>query len=429
MAAKSPYESFPWREGVVPVEVDGEPRGLDRRQVLRSASIAGVGISALALPASSAAATGGGGEGDLLSARGDVDTTFTPGDPNGGVYRVLIDGNGRVLIGGAFSQVGGVTTSGVARIHANGVLDNTFTSGLAFNQAVLDIALDASGNILAAGSLSRAGRRVGLVRLFPNGAIDATLAVPDIDNSFTSANTNDGSFDSVEVAADGKIYVAGLTTTIGDETRGSLARLHPNGAVDTDFADPGISPWARVIALDGQNVVAGGDFTSIGGSSVSPRLARFLPDGSRDTTFVDPAVNGRVYAIAIDGVGGAFIGGLFTTVGGQARTRVARVHPNGAVDDAFVPPTITGGDYVAALSLQQDGKVVIGGRFTAVGGTTRNNIARLHANGALDATFDPNLSEGAGVFALTQDGSARLIAGGFFTNAGGTGQDYLTRID
>jgi hypothetical protein len=46
---------------------------------------------------------------------------------------------------------------------------------------------------------------------------------------------------------------------------------------------------------------------------------------------------------------------------------------------------------VFSLAVQSDGKILLGGSFTSVGGTTRNYIARVHANGALDTTFNPML--------------------------------------
>ena len=47
------------------------------------------------------------------------------------------------------------------------------------------------------------------------------------------------------------------------------------------------------------------------------------------------------------------------------------------------------GSYVNATAVQPDGKIIIGGIFTAVLGVPRSNIARLNTDGTLDTGFDP----------------------------------------
>src|SRR5262245_23085220 len=56
--------------------------------------------------------------------------------------------------------------------------------------------------------------------------------------------------------------------------------------------------------------------------------------------------------------------------------------------DEFNPDVNTNG-LVYTLALQADGKVVVGGSFTTVGGQPRTNLARLHPDGSLDLSFRP----------------------------------------
>jgi uncharacterized delta-60 repeat protein len=80
------------------------------------------------------------------------------------------------------------------------------------------------------------------------------------------------------------------------------------------------------------------------------------------------------------------------------------------------------------MSLQPDGKIVIGGFFTTVEGVKRNRIARLNTNGSLDTSFDPGAGC-EGVLGVAIDGNAdpfvmwcealpsgRILAVGNFTN-------------
>ena len=46
-------------------------------------------------------------------------------------------------------------------------------------------------------------------------------------------------------------------------------------------------------------------------------------------------------------------------------------------------------DAVSDLAIQSNGKMVVAGNFTAIGTASRSRIARLNADGAVDATFDP----------------------------------------
>ena len=72
------------------------------------------------------------------------------------------------------------------------------------------------------------------------------------------------------------------------------------------------------------------------------------------------------------------IGGRFTQVGGTPINRIARLNSDGSLDTTFDPgsgPT----DRVYALAVQEDGKVLIGGAFNTVSGAARNHIARLNA--------------------------------------------------
>ncbi len=67
-------------------------------------------------------------------------------------------------------------------------------------------------------------------------------------------------------------------------------------------------------------------------------------------------------------------------------TAIARLNSDGTLDTTFI--TGMGADsYVYAITLQPDGKILIGGDFTEYNGTTANRIARLNADGTLDTTF------------------------------------------
>ncbi len=80
------------------------------------------------------------------------------------------------------------------------------------------------------------------------------------------------------------------------------------------------------------------------------------------------------------------------------------------------------------MALQADGKVVVGGTFTTLGGggmgtTTRNNIGRLNPDGSIDTTFNPGADAQVEVLVIQADGKI-LVGGGFTTLAGACPQSH-----
>src|SRR5437667_5149455 len=104
----------------------------------------------------------------------------------------------------------------------------------------------------------------------------------------------------------------------------------------------------------------------------------------------DPNANSTVRAVVVQSDGKILVGGDFTTLspnGGATvtRNRIARLNPDGTLDTAFNPNS---NDTVYSMALQADGKILVGGNFTSIGGQPRNRIARLDPPAALADSFD-----------------------------------------
>ena len=118
-------------------------------------------------------------------------------------------------------------------------------------------------------------------------------------------------------------------------------------------------------------------------------------DGTLDKSF-DPNANNTVNSIAIQPDGKIIIGGAFTIVGGQMRNRIARLDATTGAADSF---DHNANSALFALALQNDGMILAGGFFSNIGGQSRNRIARLDPlTGAADS-FNPNPA-GPEVFAI-----------------------------
>jgi uncharacterized delta-60 repeat protein len=253
-----------------------------------------------------------------------------------------------------------------------------------------------------------------LVPVFGGGVYAASA----IDGFNPNAN---GDVYSVAVQPDGKILVGGTFTSIGGQPRNYIARLNPDGTLDTTFnpnADYGLLSIA--VQPDGR-ILVGGEFASIGGQTRN-RIARLNPDGTLDTTF-NPNADNWVRPFAVQTDGRILVGGWFTNIGGQARNRIARFHPDGTLDTTFNP---NANDAVVSIAVQADGRILVGGSFTAIGGQTRNRIARLNPDGTLDTTFDPNANDVFHSITVQQDG--KILVGGRFTSIGGQTRNRIARL-
>jgi len=122
--------------------------------------------------------------------------------------------------------------------------------------------------------------------------------------------------------------------------------------------------------------------------------------------------------------GRLLVGGWFTTIGGQPRTRIARLNADGSLDTRFNP---TVNQRINTLALQPDGKLLIGGLFTAVNGVSRSYIARLNANGSLDMDFNPSADSFVFALAVQPDGS--VLVGGEFTALNNDDRRRIARLN
>ncbi len=112
----------------------------------------------------------------------------------------------------------------------------------------------------------------------------------------------------------------------------------------------------------------------------------------------DPNANGLISSVVVQADGKIIIGGAFTALqpngssNSTARNRIARLNQDGTVDTTFNP---NANDQIYQILVQPNGQILIGGAFTtlqpagAATATARNHIARLNADGSLDTTFNP----------------------------------------
>jgi uncharacterized delta-60 repeat protein len=137
-------------------------------------------------------------------------------------------------------------------------------------------------------------------------------------------------------------------------------------------------------------------------------MVRLDAAGQEDPSFRGPAFpasNFTLNAATPQRDGSLLLGGDFAFVSGSPRSAIARVRSDGELDTAFDPSLVAntnadalilardlvgeflGRPVVNSVLSQEDGKVIVAGRFSIPNHPRHNNFARLNPDGSLDSTF------------------------------------------
>ena len=370
-----------------------------------------------------------------LNSDGTIDDAFNPNANGGVVYAIALQADGKILVGGVFSSIGGQPRRDLARLSpVTGAADSFDPNP---NSDVLSIAVQTDGKILVGGDFNQSNGTPTIGGQTRNNIARLDPMTDQADSFNPNANST---VDAIVVQADGKILVGGLffgASSIGGQPRNHIARLNDATGLADSF-DPNANSNVYAIALqaDGK-ILVGGLF--IGASSIGgqPRnhIARLDPVTGGADSF-NPNANGEVDAIAVQPDGKILAGGLFTgpsSIGSQPRSRIARLDAAG-VPDSFNP---TASGPVLVIAVQPDGKILAGGQFTTVapnGGATvtRNHVARLESDGRLDQTLDLNVAGGSGspfVIATAVQGDGKILIGGNFSNVLSVPRNNIARLN
>jgi uncharacterized delta-60 repeat protein len=343
---------------------------------------------------------------------GDVDLSLNAGSKiNAYVKATAVQPDGKILIGGSFTTVPGLIRNFVARMDADGTPDPAFNPGSGPNGTVLAMVLQPDGEILIGGEFTKVNGAInrGIARLNPDGSLDTSF------NSNLPGNVpfrgNPPDVESIALQPDGRIFVGGVFS-VDDGGGTGVARLMPDGSVDNSFyprpGAGGVWPYVQSLALqpDGRLIVVG-DFTEMNGSPRSG-LARLMPDGSLDTTYAPSVIPYYAHRILIQPDGKLLLGGMLA-----GKTGLFRLLLNGTVDPAFNVP-LQGGlapyeFVVEGIQFQPDGKILMAA-YCYEGETSFMQVSRLNGDGSIDPSFYGNVT-GVETMSLQPDGDV-ILGGG-----------------
>lgn len=318
-----------------------------------------------------------------LLSDGSLDPTFNVGlGFNGFVRRVAIQNDGKILVGGNFTEYNGLPVSNyIARLNVDGSVDNTFSTihlenfciqnygGFGVFQDSPEIEIQTDGKILIG------LQEWGLFRLTQDGSLD---------NGFIQGNRGYGNFGirKILIQSDGKILIGGSWFNTG----GRICRFNSNGSDDPTFSDgTGVngSISDMILQPDGK-IVVGGNFTYFNGISQN-YITRLNSNGSHDVNFNigsgvgwNPGVS--VEHLALRQNGKIIVEGYIGSFNGnQLYFNVFGLNPDGTLDNSFSVQPYYGsnGNPEKHISVQSNGKIIISGEITDINGLPRNGIIRL----------------------------------------------------
>lgn len=358
----------------------------------------------------------------LNPASGAVVPAFAPtvSDPPDAVLATA-DG---VYLGGGFGETASNAEFGrLSRVsRATGALQSTFEAGI-LTGGVDDLAVLEGGGIVAGGSFQ-----------FVNAVSRAGLAAIDLDDeSLTAWDPGLSSGTSVfDFEAQGdRLYLGGDFSDVAGEPRPHLAAFDlPSGDLVADFEPaPDNYVYALAAKADG-TLFAGGAFWTIG-ENAAPRktLAALDADGDATAWTADTDDAGSVLDVTLSADGSRlYAAGMFTQLGGQARNGLAAVTTaaTATVEGWNPAPARPAQDAAWATSVAVDGdRVLVAGRFSQIGGQSRDNIAAVSAAGgqAVAAWDAGDREETAYEVAVGPDGDVYAIGDTAVTSYDGvTGQ-------
>lgn len=322
-------------------------------------------------------------------------------------------------------------------------------AGLRANDTVSRIGLQSTGKSIITGNFTAYNTiaRNGIARLNTDVTLDTTFSSIGSTTDFTGYPIQ-----GLDIQSDDKIVVVGRFSGFSGGSNGAnIARLLPNGSIDTAFniggaGFTGISGTNSNIVytikmLSNGYMLAGGDFNWYNGIQ-SNSLVKIKPDGSVDNTFNMPVLAGyknTITSIAIQSDGKILVTGYFYMPPNGTYRSLIRLLSDGSIDTSFTTGDLSGsidhnqigsgGFPLSKVIMQPDGKIIVVGAFTKFNGVNVNCIVRLLSSGVLDTSFITATGVNRKILeAIIEPSTNKIIIGGEFDLFGTTSIKKMIRL-
>jgi uncharacterized delta-60 repeat protein len=410
---------------------------------------------------------------DRINPNGDIDLTFNPIEgfqsicSSGTVdydgmsdCKLAIQNDGKILFGGCFNRFNNGNISGLMRFNSDGTTDSSFKYSvpgypsatvknfillpndkiLKYNLSLIET--DGKSNDVPIIKLDLNTRPINIL-LCPNNKLLicteneitpnpgyivrynkfikldlTTLKVNMQSQASTFYEGND-----VLQKSNGDIIVLGNScNNFNTKYHDGIKLLNKNGTLiynssfydnlfnltknnNNSFTKGIVQPDDRIVLLK---------FTS----GIKLQLIRFNNDYSIDPSFsCDIVGNLSILNLQKDG---KFI------IGSNSRNDIIRINKDGSIDNSFIRNSSGADGNINCVTIQEDNKILIGGKFAFYNGYPAKNILRLNSNGSIDVTFqsDATLSGLVNSIAIQSDGKI-IIGGDNLSQINGTYVDIM----
>lgn len=248
----------------------------------------------------------------------------------------------------------------------------------------------------------------------------------------------DADNDGVDDASDNCPYVTNVDQSDTDlDGRGDVCDTGLVGGLDVTFSSgtgveysgSGSSEYIRTADfLPNGQIIIGGAFTEYNSTLIN-HIARLNGDGSLDTAFTTGSgVTGNISIVRVRHDGKIFVGGNFSAYNGVPKKYVLLLNENGSLNQDFISGSGPN-NWVNNVIEQPDGKVLIAGTFTSFNGESAGRIIRLNSDGSVDTNFNPGTGANNTVEDLALLSSGKILVAGQFSSFSGISKKGLVRLN
>lgn len=342
-------------------------------------------------------------------------------NPNGSISKCFIH-NTKIYVTGRFTQLNGLDCKYIATIDTlNGVPDTNWKPNPNGN---IDAAFVSDNIIYIGGSFTNIfnldRNRLASINLI-NGNI--TPWNPDANNRVSSITV-----------LGNKVYVSGDFDSINGNKTIKIAAIHKDSYQLDSTWKPNPNGTIIRVTENGNSIHISGYFTHIGGHYRN-RLAAINTKTGQVTSW-DPNISDAEYGQAISAISVSgnkvYIGGGFYQVGKHLRNRIAAVDiKSGEVDSLWHPKITQLKSQIFDMAFVND-KVYLGGEFDSIGGLRRNGLAAVDiTSGNVDLNWNPNpnINVGAPKIKAIKFYNNQLFVGGEFSSIGGSLRNNIASLN
>ena len=372
-----------------------------------------------------------------LNSDGTVDTSFAIGNGfNDEVKSVLVQNDGKIVAIGLFTTYKGSPVSKIVRLNTDGSLDTWFVVGTFagwMSTSLATFAIQSDGRIVVAGDFATyswvAARDI--VRLNTDGKLDTWFAYGSgfyywYNGSDLYEYANFGQVNTIKLQSNGKIIVWGWFNRYNGNIASNLVRLNSDGTFDSSFNNGNTYSFNSVYSVFVQPDDKILFWTQENGT---PEFLRLNSDWTTDNTY--PAERSDTLSIKdikFQSDGKPIIVWWFTAYQWIGANGIVRLTTNWYIDTSLA--MWNGFDsFVKASVIQSDGKIILWGSFASYASTGVNKIVRLTTGGTIDSSFSIWSGFDSDINTLSIQSNGKIIVGWDFTKYKWTAAKWIIRLN